>query len=126
MKIKILKQSGLMAMLFTAIFLAGTLQAHHSYALFDKTVTQTIAGTLYAVEWKNPHSWIWISVVNDAGEKELWGLEGGSPAALLELGYTKNNLVVGTPVTATLYPLKDGRTGGALVELKFADGTSTK
>lgn len=87
----------------------------------------TIKGTLYAVEWKNPHSWIWIAVKNEkGGAPTLWGLEGTSPASMTRLGYTKKDLVVGTPVTAKLNPLKDGRTGGGLVELKFADGRVTK
>lgn len=101
-------------------------QAHHSYSMFDRTRTETIKGTLYAVEWKNPHSWIWIAVKNEKGATDLWGLEGTSPASMTRLGYTKKDLVVGTPVTARLNPLKDGRNGGGLVELKFADGRVTK
>ncbi|MGC4091984.1 MAG: DUF6152 family protein [Polyangiaceae bacterium] len=98
--------------------------AHHSMAMFDKERKQQITGNLYAVEWKSPHSWIWIAVEDkkSKGKTEIWGLEGSSPAALMRLGYTKKNLTVGTRVTATLYPLKDGRTGGSLVELDFKDG----
>ena len=102
--------------------LAATAIAHHSMAMFDKNRTISIAGTLYAVEWKSPHSWVWITVQNDQGEAEQWGLECGSPAALTRLGFSKKDLTVGTKVTAELYPLKDERSGGSLVKLSFADG----
>lgn len=116
----------LLALLASNLVIVSSVFAHHSYAMFDKAKTETLKGTLYAVEWKNPHSWIWIAVTNDKGATEVWGLEGTSPAAMTRLGFTKKDLVVGTPVTATYNPLKDGRTGGGLVELKFADGRATK
>ncbi|MGC3982456.1 MAG: DUF6152 family protein [Steroidobacteraceae bacterium] len=124
MSIQLLRGIGA-AMLVAGSMMQGA-AAHHSYAMFDKEKTQVIKGTLYAVEWKNPHSWIWIAVGNKKGGTDLWGLEGTSPASMTRLGFTKSNLVVGTAVTATLNPLKDGRMGGGLVELKFADGRATK
>lgn len=115
------------AFIFLAsVIAASSAYAHHSYAMFDRTQTKEVKGTLYAVEWKNPHSWIWVAVPNDKGVTDVWGFEGTSPASLMRLGYTKKNLVVGTPVTVTYNPLKDGATGGNLVELKFADGKATK
>lgn len=113
---------GMIAIALSSVLTVSVSPAHHSMAMFDKTRTISIQGTLYAVEWKSPHGWVWITVKNKKGETEQWGLEGSSPAALMRLGYTKKNLVVGTKVTASLYPLKDGRTGGSLTELKFADG----
>jgi hypothetical protein len=92
--------------------------AHHSFAMFDKTQTRSVSGTLYAVEWQNPHSWIWVEVKSDAGAK-VWGFEGGSPVALTHMGYSKKNLLVGTKVTVSYNPLKDGRSGGNLVDIKF-------
>lgn len=107
------------------LLLAGAADAHHSFAMFDASRTVTISGTLYAAEFTNPHGWIWIAVMNDKGQEEKWGLEGGSVADLRRLGYTKSTLKVGTKVKATLHPLKDGRSGGQLVSLDFGDGKKT-
>lgn len=112
--------------LLSMVVAAAPAFAHHSYAMFDRTQTKEVKGALYAVEWKNPHSWIWIAVPNDKGGTDVWGFEGTSPAALMRLGYTKKNLVVGMPVSVTYNPLKDGSEGGNLVELKFADGKTTR
>src|SRR4051812_29396091 len=40
---------------------AGGAQAHHSYAVFDRSKTITIEGTVYAWEMVNPHSFLWVS-----------------------------------------------------------------
>jgi len=96
--------------------LAST-SAHHSYAMFDKAQNLMLEGTLYAVEWRNPHSWVWVQADDARGAQTLWGFEGGSPAVLTHQGYTKQNLVVGTPVVVHYNPLKDGRNGGNLVDI---------
>jgi hypothetical protein len=95
--------------------------AHHSFAMFDNDKTVTLNGTLYAAEFKNPHGWVWIKTIDEKGNTQLWGLEGGSTAELMRQGYTKKNLVVGTKVIATMNPLKDGRSGGRLRKLEFVD-----
>lgn len=123
---QLVKSSVVIGILMTSLCAIAPLSAHHSYAMFDKEKTSVIKGTLYAVEWKNPHSWIWVAVKNNKGGTDIWGLEGTSPASMTRLGFTKSSLVVGTAVTVTLNPLKDGRMGGGLVELKFADGRVAK
>lgn len=123
---KLSKSSGVIVAFSLNLAVASSAFAHHSYAMFDRTKTATIKGTLYAVEWKNPHSWLWIAVKNEKGGNDTWGFEGTSPASMTRLGFNKKNLVVGTPVNVTYNPLKDGRNGGNLVELKFADGRVTK
>jgi len=92
---------------------------HHSFSMFDKSRTLVINGSLYAVEWQNPHSWIWVQATGPDGTAAVWGFEGGSPAMLTRMGYSKKNLVVGTRITVKYNPLKDGRTGGNLVEMEF-------
>lgn len=99
---------------------AAMANAHHSYAMFDKTQNLMLEGTLYAVEWKNPHSWVWVQADDGHGGQAVWGFEGGSPAALSHQGYSKQNLVVGTHVVVHYNPLKDGRTGGNLVDITIS------
>lgn len=97
-------------------------QGHHSFAMFDNNTTLTLNGTLYAVEFVNPHGWVWIKAPDAKGDVKLWGLEGGATADLRRQGYDKSNLVVGTKVVATYNPLRDGRNGGRLRKLEFPDG----
>lgn len=96
--------------------------AHHSFAMFDSQKVVTLQGTLYTVEWKNPHGWFWISVPNAKGGSDTWGLEGAGPAEFVRQGFSKKDFVVGTKVTVELHPLRDGRTGGQFLRMTFADG----
>ncbi len=37
--------------------------AHHSFAMFDKTQTVILAGTVRSFQWTNPHSYIVVVVL---------------------------------------------------------------
>jgi hypothetical protein len=54
--------------------------AHHSFAAFDRTKTQTWEGVITDVQWRNPHSWLYVDVVDEKGVKTNWGFESVSPA----------------------------------------------
>ena len=105
----------------------GDALAHHSFAMFDASKSVTIEGTFRKAELMNPHSWYWVDVLNADGSSDTWGAEGGGPSAVASLsrpeGMTiKEYFAPGQKVTMTLHPLKDGRKGGQLVRLEFADG----
>lgn len=97
--------------------------AHHSYAMFDQTRKLTLAGTIRAVEWANPHVWVWVNVDDGKGGMTAWGFETNAPSELVRFfGWTKNSLNVGDKVTIDYAPLRSGRNGGALRTVLFADG----
>ena len=50
------------------------------FAAFDRTKTQVWEGVITDVQWKNPHSWLYVEVVDDQGAKTTWGFESVSPA----------------------------------------------
>lgn len=108
------------AMLFAVVMQPAL--AHHSFAMFDRTKVGVLEGTLYTVEWVNPHGWFWISTVTSAGKEEVWGFEGASPSSFSREGFTKKDFVVGTKVKIEYNPLKDGRTGGKFLRMTFPDG----
>jgi hypothetical protein len=104
---------------------AGTAAlAHHSYAMFDRAKTITISGEVLTWEMTNPHSYLWVTVKPDKGADQSWGLEGGGVAVLQRAGITKSMVKPGEKISVELHPLKDGRTGGQLLNLHLADGRS--
>ena len=91
--------------------------------MFDQTRKATIRGTVHALEWTNPHVWVWVSVVDAAGGTAIYGFESNAPSELVRFfGWSKNALDVGTSVTVEYSPLRSGRNGGALRTITFADG----
>jgi hypothetical protein len=113
----------LLAMLLcTAAMLLPTAQAHHSFAMFDRTKTVTLAGTVKDWQWVNPHSWLQLLVTDTNGTVTEWSIEGRSPNVLARRGWTKSILKPGDKVTVIVYPLKTGEAGGAFVRLTLPDG----
>jgi hypothetical protein len=102
--------------------------AHHSFAMFDQDKTSQLTGNLKDVSWNNPHITMIVVVPGDDGQAAEWHFEGGPPAFMLRAGIKRDDLAgrIGSKVTVTFHPLKDGRTGGSLQGMKFEDGASWK
>lgn len=102
--------------------------AHHSFAMFDQSKTIQLTGTLKDVNWNNPHTAMIVMVPGDNGQAAEWHFESGPPAFMLRAGIKRDDLAgrIGSKVTVTFHPLKDGRTGGSLEGVKFEDGASWK
>jgi len=103
--------------------------AHHSYAMFDRSNAQIIAGTVARFDWSNPHVFLWIYAAAKASSTsqkvtyELFGFEGGSPGTLTRGGWTKSTFEVGEKISVYYYPLKDGRNGGSFFKVVHSDGS---
>jgi len=103
--------------------LSGTAWAHHSYAMFDQTQTVTVQGMVHALEWTNPHIWVWVNVKDAKGVVTTYGFESNAPSELTRFfGWDKRSLTAGEAVTVDFAPLKSGRAGGALRTIRLADG----
>lgn len=101
--------------------LTSSASSHHSFAMFDRDQTIELAGTVREFQWVNPHTWVQLNVVR-AGRTVEWSIEGRSPNVLSRRGWNRLTLRPGDRVTLTVHPLKDGRAGGAIVSVRFADG----
>ena len=86
-------------------------EAHHAFASeYDIDKPITLDGTVSKIEWINPHSWIYVAVLDHKTNKETdWSIEFGSVNALLRRGLRKTDFAVGQKVTVKGYLAKNGR-----------------
>jgi len=109
------------AILLVALCISAGAQAHHSYAMFDRSKTVTLDGTVKEFQWTNPHAWIEVVVETADGPKQ-YSIEGNNPRVLSRAGWTFNTLKPGDKVTIVMNPLHDGAPGGSMVSAKLPDG----
>jgi Family of unknown function (DUF6152) len=105
-----------------AALMAAPAVGHHSYAMFDQSKVLYLSGAVKQFEFVNPHVWLHLAIVNDKGDASTWSFEGGSPAQLVRLGWSKDNFPIGDKVEVGFRPLKDGSRGGQLMSVKLANG----
>jgi len=101
---------------------AGSALAHHSFAMFDRSKSVVLDGTLKSVQMTNPHAWIVLTVVGPDGVVKDWSIEGPSPNMLIRLGWKRTDFVAGDRVALTANPTKDGSAGGVMVSVRLAGG----
>jgi len=113
-----------MALSSSLFFGAASLLAHHSAgAAYDTGKKVTFRGTVTKLEWKNPHVFYHIDVVDQSGTVTNWAIEGSTPNQLYRSGWRKSDLNVGDMVTVTdSSPARNGtkKAYGGIVTL--ADG----
>jgi hypothetical protein len=101
----------------------ATASAHHAFsAEFDANRPVELTGKVVKMEWINPHSWIHLEVMNDAGETVVWMIEGGAPNALLRRGFNRDSLPTGTEIRVQGFQAKDGSNRANGRDITFADG----
>ena len=87
--------------------------AHHSGAMFEDTKTITVEGTVKEFQYTNPHSWLLVDVKNKDGSVTTWGFEAEGPTTLMRAGIRPSEFKVGTKITITGRPMKDGKPAAA-------------
>ena len=104
------------------LLFAGSAQAHHSGAMFDRTKQVTVTGTVKEFNWTNPHASFAVEVMKPDGSAELWGVEMNSPNNLVREGWTRTTIMPGDKVSALINPLRDGKPGGVYVGITLPSG----
>ena len=95
--------------------------AHHSFAMFDRSHTMTLEGTVREFQWSNPHASIMLAVTRE-GQSQLWVVEMMGPGGLARQGWTQNTLTPGMRVRLLIHPLREGGKGGQFVGAILSDG----
>jgi Family of unknown function (DUF6152) len=109
--------------LCTAAVFSASASAHHSNVAFAVTKVITVKGVVKDFEWRNPHTWLTLTVDDGKGGKVDWAIEGRAPGVLLRAGWTKSSLMPGEVVTVDMSPAKDGSKTGLIARVTKADGT---
>jgi len=105
-----------------AMSIAAPALAHHSFAMFDRDKTVTMAGVVKEYEWTNPHVWIHMMVPDSTGKPVEWSFEMQAIAQDTAGGWRADSVKTGDKVSIDFHPLKDGTRGGQLVAATLADG----
>jgi hypothetical protein len=115
--------TGALALLLSA----GIASAHHSTAMFDMQHTVKVVGTVTQFDWTNPHTFIWMDVLDSTnGATEHWSVEGMSPNYLSRNGWSRHTLKPGDKIDMEVHLLKDGRKGGFCATVTLADGKTLR
>ena len=101
------------------LLLATPAWAHHSHAMYAPDEV-TIIGTVEALQWSNPHIFIYLVVRDEDGETSNWVWEAGAPFLLLRQGWPEGGPKPGDEISVTGRPLNTGR-GGVIRTVTFAD-----
>jgi hypothetical protein len=96
--------------------------AHHSAAMFEEKKTITVEGVVKEFQFTNPHSWLLVDVTDKNGKVTTWGFEAEGPSTLQRAGIRPSEFPIGTKLTITGRPMKDGRPAAIWESAVRADG----
>jgi Family of unknown function (DUF6152) len=100
-----LSRVALFVVLCLALATAGW--AHHSQSEYDLRAKVEVEGAVTKLEWRSPHAWVYVEVINDKGEKVNWSFELPSPVTLMRRGWTRDSLKPGDRVKVSGAPAKN-------------------
>lgn len=116
-------------MLVTSAALIGTpANAHHSFAMYDRSITYVLTGVVVNLNPDPSHLQILFVPLNDernalvrdaAAERIVWNVEMEAAAASAREGITAANFSRGTVFSVALTPLRNGEPGGSRVGALF-------
>lgn len=105
------------------LLLPGTTNAHHSFAMFDNNNQIILHGTVTHFQWTNPHVYIELEVKEQDATVKRWTIECANPGILSRVGWKFNMLKKGDEITVVVSPLRNGKAGALLKQVKLPDGT---
>jgi hypothetical protein len=103
---------------------AATASAHHGIANFDLNADIELEGTITRVDFVNPHSWVYLTVEDAAGEPVEWRCEMRGATVLRRSGWSEDMFVEGSTIRISGSPDRTDPTTCYLSTAVFADGSS--
>lgn len=99
-------------------------RAHHSFsAEFDIDSPVKLTGTVTEMKWSNPHTWIYIDVVDDDGNVVNWALETPRAAnMLIRNGWRREDLPAGRVITVEGWQARNGSATANISSVTLEDG----
>lgn len=111
----------LVAALLAGAALVAPVRAHHSFAIFDSSVTKVFTGVVTRVNPDVNHLQIFFAVMNEQrtnvirDEKDapiVWAVEMAGSAASAREGISVTGFPPGTVISVGLHPLRSGEPAG--------------
>src|SRR5688572_30833704 len=100
------------------VAMGASLQAHHSFAMFEMDKNVTYSGTVVEYRWINPHTHILVKIDAapgvDAATVGTWDVEGGSTNIMGRQGWNRATYKPGDKITLVGHPMRDGSKGISL------------
>ncbi len=97
--------------------------SHHSNSAYQVREVISLTGTVQEWRWVNPHTWLFLEVEDEDGERREWALEGRAPGILARAGWHPDVFQPGETVMVYGSPAKDGRAEAIIARVTKADGT---
>ena len=97
---------------------SGGAAAHHGTAVsYDQDEWVTIEGTVTEFRWRNPHSALFLDIIDDSGETVSYAIELASPGLMVRNnGWRRDTFEPGDHVVFRVHP---SRTGAPVGECLF-------
>lgn len=101
--------------------LLAAAEAHHSFAMYDSSVSRVMTGVVTRVDPNPNHLQIFFAPLNearnqvlrdDAGDPVVWAVEMAGAASAARDGITVNGFPRGTIISVGLHPLRNGFPAG--------------
>lgn len=96
--------------------------AHHSFAAYNMSRTQTVTGTIKEFRWGAPHSSVVVRYQKPNGEVADMAVISGSPLAFSRQGFQPRDFKAGLRVTVVYHPNSNQAPGGAMSSITMPDG----
>lgn len=91
--------------------------------MFDNNNQIILHGTVTHFQWTNPHVYIELEVKEQDATVKRWTIECANPGILSRVGWKFNMLKKGDEITVVVSPLRNGKAGALLKQVKLPDGT---
>jgi len=105
-----------------AVMLTASLQAHHSFAMYDMQAIRVFTGVVTRVDPAANHLQLYFAPMNQErknvernakGEPIIWTIEMAGSAEMARQGISVNTFPPGTIFSVGLHPLRNGEPAGS-------------